>query len=769
MSNNIVFVRGDDTDFLNQVLLIISFKTNLNLDGYHAKLTIENPSNIVRKFEVQHNTVEIELNKIITSTIETGIHRANIKLIDTLDRIRTIYNFDIEVKDEFDIGDIPILNEYEFEIELQNEGISKYKNYNELINKPSINDVVLEGNKTFDELGATRHMIGISNNGIGVHNTDKTAHKYLQDQIFNKQDRLIAGSNITIIDGIISALGDNGGITTNYKDLGNKPKINDVVLDDNLSLDDLGIQPKGEYVTETELNQKGYLTSVPSGYITEEELNEKNFLAQIPDTYYTDAQNRNIYATIEDNNLKQDILTSGNNIEINYNPDTSKTVISASIPDNYITDSKLLEYNYTTSDTLNTLLNKKQNNIIAGDNIRMYQNIDGSYTISAIDSKNPLNIASYNSLNNKPSVNSIPLIGNKTLDDLGIQAKGEYQNKLIIGENIKIENNVISAIIPDDICTDTELALGLNTKPDKAETLSGYGIKNAYTKEETDNNIKSNLNNKLTDIILEAPNGILEYTENTITSKNGLKVLFCNGLNNDFTYFNIEYTLENDIVVNVNDYQDEIEKNEDFYVALIYQNNTVKCRLINKNDFKIIDTKNIKNTETGYIKNINDNKIYEMVYNENGIYVPIIINMKIIGECSLVKLQDNSIRVFDILSYLPYNILTQDSLLQYLKSYQTKLTFGSNFTLEDNILNYEIPRNYVTKEYLIENNFSTQTDVNDAVNIHNTNENSHKDIRDLIKNLNTQINTKASYELFNVLSEKVSELEDKVKKLEDKK
>ena len=295
--SNIIFVRGDDTHFLNQVLLLANFKTNLNLDGYHARLTLENSYNIVRKFEVQHNSVEINLDKIITSTIENGIHRANIKLIDTLDRIRTVYNFDIEVKDEFEVGEIPLLNEYELEIELDTEGISKYKNYNELHNKPSINNVVLEGDKTFDEIGITHHMIGISNTGIEKHNTDKLAHKHLQDQIFNKQDRLIAGSNITIIDGIISALGDNGGVTTDYKDLGNKPRINGIILDDELTLDDLGIQPKGSYVSEETLDKKGFLTSIPDGYVTEEELERKKYLTEVPEEYYTDIQNQEIYAT----------------------------------------------------------------------------------------------------------------------------------------------------------------------------------------------------------------------------------------------------------------------------------------------------------------------------------------------------------------------------------------------------------------------------------------------------------------------------------------
>ena len=64
---------------------------------------------------------------------------------------------------------------------------------------------------------------------------------------------------------------------------------------------------------------------------------------------------------------------------------------------------------------------------------------------------------SYTDLTNKPQINSVELSGNKSLDDLGIQAKGEYA-----------------------------LSSDLLTKADKSTTLSGYGITNAYTKTESD-------------------------------------------------------------------------------------------------------------------------------------------------------------------------------------------------------------------------------------------------------------------------------------------
>lgn len=73
---------------------------------------------------------------------------------------------------------------------------------------------------------------------------------------------------VEILDG---DAGTNAG-TTNYQELENKPKINDIELDGNKSLEDLGIQPKGDYLKE-ELDP-----SVPQYVknIKEEDINKWN-------------------------------------------------------------------------------------------------------------------------------------------------------------------------------------------------------------------------------------------------------------------------------------------------------------------------------------------------------------------------------------------------------------------------------------------------------------------------------------------------------------
>ena len=87
----------------------------------------------------------------------------------------------------------------------EEEWLSEMKDYNELDNKPQINNHILSGNQSSDDLGL--------------------------------QNKLTAGENITISeDNVISA---EGGGVTDYDDLTDKPRINGYVLSGNKSSDDL--------------------------------------------------------------------------------------------------------------------------------------------------------------------------------------------------------------------------------------------------------------------------------------------------------------------------------------------------------------------------------------------------------------------------------------------------------------------------------------------------------------------------------------------------
>ena len=56
--------------------------------------------------------------------------------------------------------------------------------------------------------------------------------------------------------------------------------------------------------------------------------------------------------------------------------------------------------------------------------------------------------------------------------------------------------------------------------------------------------------NQITNCILEAPNGVVTYTNLTLTAKQGLKVLMPNGRNVDGSLKNIEYTVTEDLTFN---------------------------------------------------------------------------------------------------------------------------------------------------------------------------------------------------------------------------
>lgn len=120
---------------------------------------------------------------------------------------------------------------------------------------------------------------------------------------------------------------------------------------------------------------------------------------------------------------------------------------------------------------------------------------------------------SYTDLTNKPQINSVELTGNKTLDDLGIQAKGEYITTTTADSKYQAKGEYAQAS-------------DLNNKVDKVDgkSLSTNDFTNDY-KTKIDNlgdttNIASNLNT-LTDKVstLESKVSTLESTVSTLQSK----------------------------------------------------------------------------------------------------------------------------------------------------------------------------------------------------------------------------------------------------------
>lgn len=157
------------------------------------------------------------------------------------------------------------------------ELIKEIDSYNQLKDQPSINNVTLTGNKTLHDLG-----IQPEGNYI-IEETDPTVPNHVktitQSNITNwnnKQEQLISGTNIKTINNT-SILGSGnikieGGGSSDYSELTNKPSINNITLNGNKTSSDLGLQPAGNYALKSEIptvptnvsaftNDAGYLTT----------------------------------------------------------------------------------------------------------------------------------------------------------------------------------------------------------------------------------------------------------------------------------------------------------------------------------------------------------------------------------------------------------------------------------------------------------------------------------------------------------------------------
>ncbi len=175
--------------------------------------------------------------------------------------------------------------------------------YNDLTNKPKINNIVIAGNQSLDKLGIQPAGDYVEKSGLSAVASSGSYNDLSDKPSIPSQYTLptastttlggvkVDGSSITISDGVISASVSEG--TMDYSDLTNKPKINNVELSGNKTLSDLGIQPAGNY-----------LTSIPAEYVTETELNNKNYL--------TDSDLTGYALKSEIPTVPQNITTQGN-------------------------------------------------------------------------------------------------------------------------------------------------------------------------------------------------------------------------------------------------------------------------------------------------------------------------------------------------------------------------------------------------------------------------------------------------------------------------
>lgn len=206
--------------------------------------------------------------------------------------------------------------------------------YTLVSNKPKINNVTLSGNKSLGELG-----IDIPTK---VSDLDNDNGYISQIKTINNQS-LIGEGNINI---------EGGSGTSDYTDLSNKPSINSITLTGNKSLNDLGIQPSGNYALVSEIpvvptsisaftNDTGYITSYtetdpvfsasPSAGITTQDITNWNNKSTFSGNY-NDLTNKPTIPTVPTNisSFTNDVGYLTTHQDITGKLDTSKVKTTTS-------------------------------------------------------------------------------------------------------------------------------------------------------------------------------------------------------------------------------------------------------------------------------------------------------------------------------------------------------------------------------------------------------------------------------------------------------
>jgi hypothetical protein len=217
----------------------------------------------------------------------------------------------------------------------------------------------------------------------------------------------------TTIDDIVLALQDKSAGTTDYEELSNKPKINNVELKGNKTLEELGIQPEGDYATKDELPTKTSDLTNDSNYITND-------------------------------------ITSDFNIDGKLYLNTVGSSVNANTSSRIVFGSASKVYSYLASNTSGAFAFSK-----GSGNITIYPNT-GTYNCIMSDCDSDLGrtdrpwVNLYLSGNISNGTKTIPVSKLASIDDIPAE--------LIAGENIEIVDNTISVLTTDVVEED-------NTRP----------------------------------------------------------------------------------------------------------------------------------------------------------------------------------------------------------------------------------------------------------------------------------------------------------------
>ncbi|GEM_PF-581163 len=144
--------KGDDTDFNESEFLIIRLETNAALNGFKATFRL---GSFVQEFaDIASKTLKINIPHAITKQFPVGYLNGTLRFEDTSGRYQTISNtIPFEITKEVFTREpreiiLPTPENYPITITLS----LLSGDYDNFINKPSINGVTLSGNNTSEEL-----------------------------------------------------------------------------------------------------------------------------------------------------------------------------------------------------------------------------------------------------------------------------------------------------------------------------------------------------------------------------------------------------------------------------------------------------------------------------------------------------------------------------------------------------------------------------------------------------------------------------------------
>ena len=288
------------------------------------------------------------------------------------------------------------------------------------------------------------------------------------------------GSGLAISgDGTLSSTTSGG--TTDYTALSNKPQINSVELSGNKSLDDLGIQAKGEYALKSELankadtsaiptkvsqlqNDSNFLTSVPAEYVTETELNGKGFI--------TESELNETYATKVELAEKADVTA------LNGKANKSTTLNGYGITDAY-----------TKTDADGKYATKAQGT--KADTAVQPATLEAYVTTETANSTYATKVE----LGNKADTSALEAKADKETTLAGYGITDAYTKVTSDGKyalKTELANKADTSALANYATTESlsqyalksELTSSLAEKANKSTTLAGYGITDAYTQTE---------------------------------------------------------------------------------------------------------------------------------------------------------------------------------------------------------------------------------------------------------------------------------------------